>query len=103
MTSFRFSQENNYHLDEARNQLEILYPNHTKEELIPLIQKVSAAFGAKDLLLPFYYKDTYSNYKGNSNNNKSNQRQNSNNFNRNNFLPKRNNPGQDFPKTYPNQ
>eukprot|EP00917_Polyrhabdina_sp_WS-2016_P032558 GHVP01069427.1.p1 GENE.GHVP01069427.1~~GHVP01069427.1.p1 ORF type:complete len:236 (+),score=42.45 GHVP01069427.1:307-1014(+) len=48
MASFRFSNDNNYHLDEARHQLEVLYPNHSKEELIPLIQKVSVALGAKD-------------------------------------------------------
>eukprot|EP00917_Polyrhabdina_sp_WS-2016_P032973 GHVP01070331.1.p2 GENE.GHVP01070331.1~~GHVP01070331.1.p2 ORF type:complete len:114 (+),score=25.06 GHVP01070331.1:148-489(+) len=48
MTSFRFSQDNNYRLDEARHQIEQMYPNHSKEELIPLLQKVSAALGARD-------------------------------------------------------
>eukprot|EP00917_Polyrhabdina_sp_WS-2016_P020365 GHVP01043590.1.p1 GENE.GHVP01043590.1~~GHVP01043590.1.p1 ORF type:complete len:109 (-),score=13.23 GHVP01043590.1:261-587(-) len=104
MTSFRFSNDNNYHLDEALHQIEVLYPSHTKEEMIPLIQKVSAALGARDFnqarkiminpTLPFYFKTD------SSNNNYRNVQNNSNwkkkyDYNRNQSPPKKH---QDFPQ-----
>eukprot|EP00917_Polyrhabdina_sp_WS-2016_P028057 GHVP01059893.1.p1 GENE.GHVP01059893.1~~GHVP01059893.1.p1 ORF type:complete len:150 (-),score=27.79 GHVP01059893.1:878-1327(-) len=80
----------------------VLFPTHTKEELIPVIQKVSAALGAKDFgqarkiminpQLPFYFK---SDFPSNSNRNyqNNNQWKKKNDFNRNPSPNKRN---QDF-------
>eukprot|EP00917_Polyrhabdina_sp_WS-2016_P001125 GHVP01002281.1.p2 GENE.GHVP01002281.1~~GHVP01002281.1.p2 ORF type:complete len:116 (+),score=14.73 GHVP01002281.1:897-1244(+) len=48
MVNFLFSTDNNITLDEAKRQLYALYPEHTDSELIPVIQKVSCALGAKD-------------------------------------------------------
>eukprot|EP00917_Polyrhabdina_sp_WS-2016_P023472 GHVP01050858.1.p1 GENE.GHVP01050858.1~~GHVP01050858.1.p1 ORF type:complete len:113 (+),score=20.89 GHVP01050858.1:217-555(+) len=79
MLNFRFSNDQNLQLDESKKQLHALYPEHSDSELIPLIQKVSCALGAKDyqqaraMMInpnrPFYFQTKdYNNY-GNKNTN----------------------------------
>eukprot|EP00917_Polyrhabdina_sp_WS-2016_P006219 GHVP01013776.1.p2 GENE.GHVP01013776.1~~GHVP01013776.1.p2 ORF type:complete len:115 (-),score=17.97 GHVP01013776.1:869-1213(-) len=80
MLNFRFSNDKNLQLDEARKQLNALYPEHSDTELFPLSQKVSCAIGANDyqqaraMMInpnrPYYFQTKeYKDYGNNKNNN----------------------------------